>query len=1219
MPTIRSLLKLDLSQPIEEVIKLGQQDERAVHTEISEYVPTDRIRDHYRKLLKAMAEAPSEPQEGVGVWISGFFGSGKSSFAKNLGYVLANKTVLGARAADLFKARMDNDFISNVVDSINARLPTEVMMFDVSVDRSTLNQSERLAEVMYRVLLRELGYAEDWALAHLEASLEADGRLAEFIQRFERKYQAQFGAENGRWRKRRKLSTNHNEASSILHELDASTYPRPDSWAESSSARSADITVRRLVEDTFELMSRRRPGQAAVFIIDEVGQYVARSADKILDLQAIVREFGHTGRNMVVRKKAIAPVWMVVTSQEKLDEVVAGIDSKRVDLAKLQDSFKYHIDLAPADIREVASRRVLTKTPAGEADLRQLYVRAQGQLNTFCQLERSTRNSEVTEEQFVQFYPYLPHFIELSIDIMSGIRLQPGAPKHIGGANRTIIKQAYEMLANERTALADRPVGALVTLANIYELVEGNISSEKRNDISTIENRFANTPWPARVAKAIALLEFVRDLPRTETNLSALLYPSLDAAAPHENVRAALEALLQGQFVRLADDGYKLQTAQEKNWETERQSLEPRPKDQNELKREALAEIFNDPKLKTFRFEDLRTFRVGITVDDVAAGEEGALTVQLYVAGDEDDFARYNEEKSQLSRAPGQEERLFWVLPLSSEANAALVELYRSREMIGKYNQISASSKLSTDETRLLEDEKKQLSRHKQRLRDKLAESLYAGTGHFRGVAKDGSALGRNAIEALRGYLNYAVPMLYTKLRLGARQLKGTEAEDVLKAANLSALPIVFYGGDGGTDLILERGGKYLPNAEAEIAREVLGYIQRQHAYGNKVTGKDLENYFQDMPYGWEYEIVLLVLAVLLRAGTIEVTHQGRRFRNHLDPQARAPFNLKSKQAFRAASFAPRQTIELRTLTEAVRRLEELTGQEVDVEEASIAAAFKKLAAEELAALLPLEARFTANHLPSVEALGDYRQALQTASDSASDDCVRILAGEGKSLKAARDLMRQLQQATSEAGLQVLRRGRQALDQLWPEVQTRPGDEAEVPEAAQALREALDNGPFYLRLDTIRQTAKTIEAAYRRRYEDLHLRRGDVFQGILEEIEDRAEWEKLSPEARARETAILSRRADADLEMPEGERVCRRCGATLSQMESDLAAASGLRGQVLDRMQMLAAPEARLERVRVMDYLPGDLASEQAIDEALARLRERLIELLQQGVKIVLE
>ena len=117
-----------------------------------------------------------------------------------------------------------------------------------------------------------------------------------------------------------------------------------------------------------------------------------------------------------------------------------------------------------------------------------------------CRLERTTRKSDITEDDFVQFYPYPPHYIDLCIGIMSGIRLQPGAPRHYGGSNRTIIKQAYEMLVSERTALARQPIGALVTLDKVFELVEGNLSSEKQKDISDISQTFKGDAddrgWP---------------------------------------------------------------------------------------------------------------------------------------------------------------------------------------------------------------------------------------------------------------------------------------------------------------------------------------------------------------------------------------------------------------------------------------------------------------------------------------------------------------------------------------------------------------------------------------------------------------------------------------------------------------------------------------------------------------------------------------------------
>ena len=186
MNTIADLLARDLSQKIEEIIKVDQADERTVHAELTEYVATDRIRDQYREVFKAIADAKTKPHEGIGVWISGFFGSGKSSFAKNLGYVLANRPVLGQPAADLFKAQVGDAGIANWIDFINLQIPTEVVMFDVSVDRAVRRSTEKIAEVMYTVLLRELDYAEDYDVAELEIELEAEGKLDLFAGRCQR-------------------------------------------------------------------------------------------------------------------------------------------------------------------------------------------------------------------------------------------------------------------------------------------------------------------------------------------------------------------------------------------------------------------------------------------------------------------------------------------------------------------------------------------------------------------------------------------------------------------------------------------------------------------------------------------------------------------------------------------------------------------------------------------------------------------------------------------------------------------------------------------------------------------------------------------------------------------------------------------------------------------------------------------------------------------------
>lgn len=1243
MQTIRDLLSRDLSQPIEEVIKLDQQDEKVVYTEITEYVATDRLKRQYQEVLEAIAAGPGEPSEQVGVWISGFFGSGKSSFAKILGYVLANRPVLGQPAGQLFIRQLEQQSpgdplvkrIADLVEFINNRFQAHVIMFDVQVDRAVRKVTQPIAEIMYTVLLRELDYAQDYDIADLEIDLEAEGRLAEFVRTCASMYGEHIEKavparplpptlagvdpkDYAVWQQVRKGAERIQRASAILHRMDPATYPAPDSWAASLRG-SSDITIRTLVDRTFELMARRRPGHAAIFIIDEVGQYVARSVDKIENLRAVVEHFGQESKKRVVAGKAVAPVWVIVTSQEKLDEVVAAIDDKRVELAKLQDRFSLRIDMAPSDIREVATRRVLAKKPEAERFLQQRFDAAAARLRTHTRLERTSRKSEVDRAEFVQFYPYLPHFIDLSIDIVSGIRLQPGAPRHIGGSNRTIIKQAYEMLVSDRTRLADAPVGTLVTLDRIYDLVEGNLSSEKQRDIGEIAQRWPNDPWPVRTAKAIALLEYVRDLPRTEANLAALLYDHLDGSSPLPEVQRAVELLEKADFIRQTENGWKLQTAQEKNWATERNALNPTPRERNEILENRLQSIFEEPALSRYPYKKICNFRVGVTWDGRAiTSGEAQVPLILRIADGPDVFQATCDQAREDSRSKPHFNDIFWCMHLTDELDEAVVEVYRSRQMVAKYDQLRAQGKITNEESASLAAEKSEALRWEQRLTELLKGALAAGRGYFRGVSKEGSQLGKTLNEVLHALFGYAVPQLYPKLEMGAKTLKGGEAEEILKAANLAGLSKVFYDPPDGLQLVVKEGNRYVVNLNAPIIKEVMAYLTGESSYGNKVTGRSLEGHFGGIGYGWKQEILWLVLATMLRGGAIEVTYQGRRFRDHLDPQVRVAFS--GTNAFRAASFAPRKVIDLRTLVAAAKRYEELTGEEVDVEESAIAQAFQRLARTELADLLQLEATVRAYNIPLMPVLQEYRATLETILNSASDDCVNMLVSEGTTFQAARARIAAIRKATDKKGLERLQRLRTAVYQAWPLLQA-AGRAGDLAGQVETVRRRLEDGSFYEVPTEMERILEALEASYYDLYKEQHDQRRDAFGRAMDEIKALPNWAELSPEIQASILKPFSERADHELSLLAGELSCTACHATLAEMAADLAAVEPLRSDAVLRVQQLTAPEERIERVRVAEVtgFGQPLSTAEDVEEMLEQLREHLLKLILAGIKVLLE
>jgi len=554
---IRDLLARDFSRPIEEIVNVNNDDPDTVFTELSEYIATGRIRAEYEHLFSAMAAALESPNEGVGVWVSGFEGSGKSSFVKNLGYVLANREILGASASSIFLKQVASQRVTDAVELLNRTVQYEIFMFDVQAEAPARPNAEQIAEVMYRVLLRQLDYAEDQDIAELEIELQKEGKLAVFEDICRAEYDEE-------WRTIRKGSQNLARSSALLYRLDPRTFASTDAWLKMVRARPPRApSTQGLVEKLFDLCEIRRPGKTFAFIVDEMGQYVSPGGERIEKVRSLVEQFGRESLKRVKAGRIPAPAWFIVAAQDSLKDIDSYFAAGYVDLPKLQDRFRHQIDLSPAGIGEVAVRRVLRKKEGQEFILKELFQERGEFLIQNIQLERSTRPTWFDEHQFIQSYPYLPHLMELSIDIVIGIGLHPKSPKHIAINNRSILKQCYEMLVSERTRLCDQPVGVLVSIDKIYELVEGNIPLEKHKNVRQIGQRFdEHQDYPglaARAAKAICLMELVkRDLPSTTKNIAALLVQRVNEAPPEFAVAEILYLMKEASFIRETPDGWKL-------------------------------------------------------------------------------------------------------------------------------------------------------------------------------------------------------------------------------------------------------------------------------------------------------------------------------------------------------------------------------------------------------------------------------------------------------------------------------------------------------------------------------------------------------------------------------------------------------------------------------------------------------------------------------------
>jgi hypothetical protein len=794
------------------------------------------------------------------------------------------------------------------------------------------------------------------------------------------------------------------------------------------------------------------------------------------------------------------------------------------------------------------------------------------------------------------------------------------------GSGKSSLAKNFGYALQNRTVL--KPIGALVSLDKVFELVEGNLSNEKRTDIHQISERFKgdgeDRGWALRVAKAMCLLEFVRDLPRTEANLAAVLVDEVGKATPLNEVEAAVKRLQTAQFIRNTEEGWKLQTAQEKNWETEKRGyLEPKPRERNELVRTALRQIFDEPGFKNFRYQN-RTFRVGISVDGTTIGDEGELPLTLCVADDTDELTKRIEETRTESQQNSHEGDLYWLFSLTPEIDELVGQLHASRRMVDKYSQLSAQQKISPDESTCLQDEKHSKDGYETRVRDKLTEAMERGTSMFRGVQKDAAALGKGLGEILPKLLGTVVPNLYPKLQMGSRPLKGDEAELILKTADLKALPNVFYVGDHGLGLVLKDGPKNVVNINAAAAKEVLDFLKSEHSYGAKESrmGKKLDGRFGGTPYGWERDMLRLILATLFRSGEIEVTYQGNRFHNYQDPASRTPFT--NNPAFRASLFSPRQSVGLKTLTQAVQQLEDLTGEEVDVEEGAIAAAFKKVAAEELEKLYPLKATAEAHRLPILPLLSEFQQTLIGIQSSASDDCVRILTENGADFGETRDKVRKIRESLDAGALAVLRQARLATGQIWQRLASH-GPSPAIATSVEELKNLLGSEQVIDSWNDIAQLTKTVLNAYKHAYADLFEARRTAYETAIGEIKNRAEWGSLEASNPVMALSMLSQlsgRVGADEDKDAVATGSALGNASLTEMQSDLAAVDGLKSSILVKLQEVSIgseTKAPVRRVRVSDFFNRPIQTQVELDKALELIRDSLQKCIDEGAVIILE
>ncbi|MGA4981950.1 BREX system P-loop protein BrxC [Streptomyces cellulosae] len=861
---IRDLFLSDVTRDIPPVVYFHEQGADKLAAEVSEYIitggwPEDHpnhrrvpsgIHEQYVRLLTNIAAELDKAggPELPNAWISGFYGSGKSSFAKLLGLSLDGVALPdGGSLAEAWLQRDTSPKSAELREAwrvLRQKIDPLAVVFDIG---GIARDNEHIHAATVRQVQRRLGYCSTEPLvADFELGLERDGEWS----RFEKTARETLGTP---WASVKDKALAEEDFSHVMSVMYPDRYTDPMSWftsrggthARSESPEEAVAAIR-------DMLKFRRPSATLFLIVDEVSQYVLSNKDRVDRLRAFATAIGSTLRGQA---------WLLALGQQKLDEEA---DDSFLVWAKDRFPSKFRVHLAATNIRDVVHKRLLHKRPDAEGQLRALFESHRPDLKLYAYGCES-----VTPEEFVEVYPMLPGQIDLILQITSALRTRSARAQGDDQAIRGLLQLLGELFRDQN--FAEQPVGALVTLDQVYEVQHTALDSDVQASMARVLSQCTNDEDEllVRAAKAVALLELIQDTQATDAKLVAqCLYDRVDRGNHVAAVTEALEELRRRNLLGYSEKhGYKVQSSAGEEWERERRDIG--------VAREAISEIVQDglrfllatpdrPRLQGRPFPWAGQFSDGRRADDanlVDPRDDAAARVDFRF------LAREERTESTWVKKSGEtalHDRLVWLCGDIDNVDHRARELYRSRAMVKKYKPRRES--LNPARKLLLQQEENRAEDLEKRARDDIAAAWMAGKMYFRGRSISPQEQGASFAVALHAMATRVLPELFPHFT--ATQVQPSELLQLVEA-ELSGPSTKFLTGDLG---ILELdSGRYVSSCSGVVARRIQEYIEAEGGLG----GTTLLAHFGGPPYGYTPNVVKACIAGLLRAGKVRLQPDG--------------------------------------------------------------------------------------------------------------------------------------------------------------------------------------------------------------------------------------------------------------------------------------------------------------------------------------------------------
>lgn len=876
---LRDLFAAEITRDIPPVVYFHEQSPAKLQSEVSEYVVTggyaeedpraqegSGIHEQLVHLLRGIAAEMRKPggPELPACWISGCFGSGKSSFAKLLGLALDGVTLPDGRSLSTALLQRDasprRQELVDAWEALAKQLAPIAVVFDIG---GVAHDQEHLHAAALRMLQARLGYcAKSHHVAEFELRLERDGEWAGFVQTANKT----LGEE---WALAKRAAQAEDHFSHVLHVMKPARYPEPTSWIDSRAGASAGTSVREVVDAIDAMLRLRAPGQTLFFVVDEVSQYVHEDDDRRLALQSFISELG---------QRLGGRVWLMATGQQKLDD-----HSEHNPVGKLRDRFPTHlrVHLGATTIRDVVTARLLQKKPEHVAALRELFQQHRGDLKLY-----GYASQELSEDEFVEAYPLLPGYFDLLMQVTSNLR-----SRRMHGEEPALRGLLQLLGALFRVPkLADGVLGALVTMDVVCMVLHQSLDAERQDTLERLlrHAQVCDDEIAQRVAKAVTLLELVQEHTATTPELvAACLHAQLGDGNGVPAVRRSLEKLVAlGLLSHSERQGFALQSAAGQEWQRERDDLGSSRDQLSAIMQRSLKALLGGApgratKWKGRSFSWTLWFSDGREASDVKlqdVREESSLALDVrYLARQEDREAAMWVAKSDQEPLRN---RVLWIAAAPDAIEQHARQLGSSARMLDRYR--ARRESLGRETQRLLLQEEARYEALEARLRSALADSLLLGMVYFRGQPIRPRDVALTFGAALGGIATRVLPDLYphfSELSISPKELEPLLDKDVAGPSTKLM--------DAGLGILALDAGQYVASCTGLVPTRIAQVIE---ASGG-VSGQSLLTTFASAPYGYAPELVKVCCAGLLRGKKIRVrTEQGTPIDSHLDPGVRELF-----------------------------------------------------------------------------------------------------------------------------------------------------------------------------------------------------------------------------------------------------------------------------------------------------------------------------------------